>query len=63
MQDNWLGELAFMHYWRLLEEQCPGVVQAPEFAHMSLVERQAWIEAARAVREQVRADSPLASSK
>jgi hypothetical protein len=42
MQDDWLGELAFMHYWRLLEERCPGAVLAPEFAHMSLVERQAW---------------------
>jgi len=63
MQDDWLGELAFMHYWRLLEERCPGAVLAPEFAHMSLVERQAWIEAARAVREHVRASSSLASSK
>jgi hypothetical protein len=57
MRDEWLGELAFVSYWRVLEEHCPGVVKAPEFSHMSLAERQAWVAAARAVGEQVR-DGP-----
>ena len=54
MQDDWLGELAFVHYWRVLEEHGGGVMKAPEFPHISLAERQAWIEAAKAVSEQVR---------
>lgn len=61
MRDEWLGELAFVNYWRVLEEHCPGVVKAPEFSHMSLAERQAWVEAARAVEEQGR-DSPRVAS-
>jgi hypothetical protein len=41
MQDTWLGEIAFDSYWRVLEAHCPGVVKAPEFTTMSLVEREA----------------------
>jgi hypothetical protein len=41
MQDTWLGEIAFDNYWRVLEAHCPGVVKAPEFTTMSLVEREA----------------------
>ena len=62
MQDHWLGELAFVNYWRVLEAHCPGVVKAPEFSHMSLAEREAWVEAAKAVEEQVRDSSCAASS-
>jgi hypothetical protein len=61
MRDEWLGELAFVNYWSVLEEHCLGLVKAPEFSHMSLAERQAWVEAAKAVGEQVR-DSPCVSS-
>ena len=57
MQDDWLGELAFVHYWRVLEEHGCGVMRAPEFPHISFAERQAWIEAAKAVGEQVRENS------
>jgi hypothetical protein len=63
MQDDWLGELAFVHYWRVLEEHCPGVVKAPEFSHLSLAERQAWVEAAKAVGELVRDSGCVESSK
>ena len=63
MRDEWLGELAFVNYWRVLEEHCPGVVKAPEFSHMSLAERQAWVEAAKAVWEQVRNSPCVASAK
>jgi hypothetical protein len=59
MRDEWLAELAFVNYWRVLEEHCPGVVKAPEFSHTSLAERQAWVEAAKAVVEQVRDSSCL----
>jgi hypothetical protein len=62
MRDDWLGELAFVHYWRVLEEHGCGVMKAPEFAHISLAERQAWIEAAKAVGEQVREGLLVASS-
>jgi hypothetical protein len=41
MQDDRIRELAFVHCWRVLEEHCHGVAKAPEFAHMSLAERQA----------------------
>lgn len=61
MQEERLAELAFVNYWRVLEGDCPGVVKAPEFSHMSLAERQAWVEAAKAVGEQVR-DSPCVAS-
>jgi len=57
MQDDWLGELAFVHYWRVLEEHGCGVMKAPEFPHITLAERQAWIEAAKAVAKQVRESS------
>ena len=57
MQDDWLGELAFVHYWRVLEEHGCGMMKAPEFTHLSLAERQAWTEAAKAVGEQVRAST------
>lgn len=60
---HWLGELAFANYWRVLEEHCPGLVKAPEFSHMSLAERQAWAEAAKAVAEHIRDDSCVASEK
>lgn len=63
MQDDWLGEIAFVNYWRVLEEHCSGVVKAPKFAHMSLAERQAWVEAAKAVEEQVRDSSCAVSWK
>jgi hypothetical protein len=62
MLDDWLGELAFVHYWRVLEEHGCGVMKAPEFTHLSLAERQAWIEAAKAIEEQVRGSSWLTSS-
>jgi hypothetical protein len=54
MQETWLGEIAFDNYWRVLETHCPGVVKAPEFSRMSRVEREAWVEAAKAVGEQIR---------
>jgi hypothetical protein len=63
MQDAWLGEIAFDNYWRILEAHCPGVVKAPEFSHMSLLEREAWVEAAKAVREQIRHNPLPYSSK
>ena len=63
MHDAWLGEIAFDNYWRVLEAQCPGVVKAPEFSRMSLVERQAWVQAAKAVGEQVRDSVCVAASK
>lgn len=63
MQDTWLGEIAFDNYWRVLEAHCPGVVKAPEFTRMSLVEREAWAEAAKAVGEQVRDSVCVASSR
>lgn len=63
MQDTWLGEIAFDNYWRVLEAHCPGVVKAPEFTRMSLAEREAWAEAAKAVAEQVRDSVCVASSK
>jgi len=44
MLDDWLGELAFVHYWRVLEERGSGVTKAPEFTHLSPAERQAWVE-------------------
>ena len=53
MLDDWLGELAFVHYWRVLEAHGCGMMKAPEFTHLSLAERQAWTEAAKAVEEQV----------
>jgi hypothetical protein len=62
MQDDWLGELAFVHYWRVLEEHGCGVMKGPEFPHISLAERQAWIEAAKAVGEQVREGFRVRSS-
>lgn len=62
MLDDWLGELAFVHYWRVLEEHGCGAMKAPEFTHLSLAERQVWIEAAKAIAEQVRGSSWLASS-
>ena len=62
MLDDWLGELAFVHYWRVLEEHGCGVMKAPEFTHLSLAERQAWIEAAKAVGEQVSGNPWVASS-
>jgi len=37
----------------VLETHCPGVVKAPEFSRMSLVEREAWVQAAKAVEEHV----------
>jgi hypothetical protein len=63
MQDAWLGEIAFDNYWRVLETHCPGVVKAPEFSRMSLVEREAWVQAAKAVEEHVRDRVCVASSK
>jgi hypothetical protein len=63
MRDAWLGEIAFDNYWRVLETHCPGVVKAPEFSHMSTVEREAWAEAAKAVGEQVRDRLCVGSSK
>lgn len=63
MQDTWLGEIAFENYWRVLEAHCPGVVKAPEFTRMSLVEREAWAQAAKAVGEQVSDRLSAASSK
>ncbi|HYT21218.1 MAG TPA: hypothetical protein VEW05_13425 [Candidatus Polarisedimenticolia bacterium] len=62
MLDDWLGELAFVHYWRVLEEHGYGAMKAPEFTHLTLAERQAWIEAAKAIEEQVRGSSWLTSS-
>ena len=62
MLDDWLGELAFVHYWRVLEEHGCGAMKAPEFTHLTLAERQAWIEAAKAIEEQVRGGSWLTSS-
>ena len=62
MLDDWLGELAFVHYWRVLEEHGCGAMKAPEFTHLTLAERQAWIEAAKAIEEQVRGSSLLTSS-
>jgi hypothetical protein len=59
MLDDWLGELAFVHYWRVLEEYGCGAMKAPEFTHLSLAERQAWVEAAKAIEEQVRGSSWL----
>jgi hypothetical protein len=63
MHDTWLGEIAFDNYWRVLEAHCPGVVKAPEFSRMSLVEREAWAEAAKAVGEQIRDSVCVASSQ
>lgn len=63
MQDAWLGKIAFDNYWRVLEARCPGVVKAPDFSRMSLVEREAWVKAAKAVGEQVRDSVCVASSK
>ena len=63
MQDAWLGEIAFDNYWQVLEARCPGVVKAPEFSRMSLVEREAWVQAAKAVGEHVRDRVCVASSK
>jgi hypothetical protein len=63
MRDAWLGQIAFDNYWRVLEAHCPGVVKALEFSRMSLVEREAWVEAAKAVGEQVRDSICVASSK
>jgi hypothetical protein len=60
MQDHWLGELAFVNFWRVLEEHSLGVVKAPEFTQLNLAERQAWVEAAKAIEEQVRDTSRLA---
>jgi hypothetical protein len=57
MQDDWLGEPAFVRCWRVLEEHGCGVMKAPEVPHISLRERQAWSEAAKAVAEQVRESS------
>jgi hypothetical protein len=54
MHDDCLGELAFQNYWRVLEEHCPGVVKGPKFSHVSFTERQAWVEAARAVAQELR---------
>ena len=62
MLDDWLGELAFVHYWRVLEEHGCGAMKAPEFTHLTLAERQAWIEAAKAIEEQVRGSSWPTSS-
>ena len=62
-QDDWLGEIAFVNYWRVLEAHCPGVVKAPEFSRMSLAEREAWVEAAKAVGEQIRDSFCVASTK
>jgi hypothetical protein len=59
MHDDWLGELAFQNYWRVLEESCPGVVKASNFSHVSVTERPAWIEAARAVADQLRNSSVI----
>jgi hypothetical protein len=39
------------------------VVKAPEFSRISLVEREAWMEAAKAVGEQVRDSVCVASAK
>jgi hypothetical protein len=47
--NDWLGELAFVNYWRVLEAHGPGAVKAPESSKMSLAEREAWVEAAKAV--------------
>jgi hypothetical protein len=63
MQDAWLAEIAFDNYWQVLEARCPGVVKAPEFSRMSLVEREAWVQAAKAVGEHVRDRVCVASSK
>jgi hypothetical protein len=41
MQDDRIGELAFVHCWRVLKEHCYGVAKAPEFTHMRLAEHQA----------------------
>jgi len=62
MLDDWLGELAFVHYWRVLEERGAGIAKAPEFTQLSPAERQAWIEAAKAIEEQVRRSSLLGTS-
>ena len=62
MLDDWLAELAFVHYWRVLEEHGCGVMKAPEFTHLSPAERQAWVEAAKAIGEQVCGNPWLASS-
>jgi hypothetical protein len=62
MHNDWLGELAFQNYWRVLEEHCPRVVKASNFSHASFTERQAWIEAARAVADQLRDSSVIESS-
>src|SRR5438309_4551347 len=40
--------------FRSLEEHGCGVMKAPEFTHLSLAERQAWVEAAKAIQEQAR---------
>ena len=63
MPDHWLGELAFVSYWRVLEEHSLGVVKAPEFTQLGLAERQAWVEAAKAVEEPVRDSSHVAFSR
>jgi hypothetical protein len=63
MQDHWLGELAFVNYWRVLEEHSLGVVKAPEFTQLGLAERQAWVEAAKAVEEQLRDSSHVAFAR
>jgi hypothetical protein len=62
MPETWLGEIAFDNYWRVLETHCPGVVKAPQFSRMGGVEREAWVEAAKAVAYQVR-DSLYAALK
>ena len=46
-----MGELAFVRYRRVLEEHHPGVPKRAEFSHLSLAERQGWIEAAKAVAD------------
>ena len=63
VHDASLGETAFVNYWRVLEARCPGAVKAPEFSHMSIVEREAWGEAAKAVGEQIHDSFCVASSK
>jgi len=62
MRDAWLGEIAFDNYWRVLETHCPGVVKAPEFSHMSTVEREHGLKP-RKRREQVRDRLCVGSSK
>jgi len=47
----------------VLEEHSLGVVKAPEFTQLGLAERQAWVEAAKAVEEQGRASSHVAFSR